>query len=440
MKFSSFDQVISYMERFMNLERKTDLYSSRTYRLDRMADMLNKLDNPQNSYKTIHIAGSKGKGSTASFIAKALEKQGYKTGLYMSPHVSDYRERFTLSGTFVDDKILCETGDYLKEKLDSYSFGDTFPTTFEMYTAFAFLLFKKLGCSYAVIETGLGGRLDATNVIKPIASIITPIELEHTELLGNTITEIATEKSKIIKKDIPSFISYQKEEAEIVLREEAKNQNSEFYSLKDCVKELKTSIQDNRQNVELVFDDSYKVKLKLKMLGAVQAYNCALAILVLRKLGLFDQSAISALEENVIPGRMEEVSFERKLYLDGAHTEQSMKNLLETFKELYPETKGICIFASVKGKHYYQMLQSVLSVFDQVVITKPGTFKVSNPTLLYECAKSLASSNQTVVLLEDTKQALQYCINHTQKENPILACGSFYLAGVIKEALNGYKN
>ena len=227
MAFESFDQAIQYMNSFMNLERHTDKYSEKTYRLDRVRRMLELLGNPQNSYKTIHVAGSKGKGSTAAFIANALQALGYKTGLYMSPHVSDYRERFTLCGTFIDDSDLIRTADELKEGIKSVED----PTTFELYTVFAFLLFKNIGCSWAVIETGMGGRLDATNVLLPQACVLTPIELEHTKILGDTIEKIATEKSKIIKPNTPVFVSLQKDEAMKVFKAEASSCNSNIYTL-----------------------------------------------------------------------------------------------------------------------------------------------------------------------------------------------------------------
>ncbi|MFA7539910.1 MAG: bifunctional folylpolyglutamate synthase/dihydrofolate synthase, partial [Sphaerochaetaceae bacterium] len=204
MQFTNFDQFCLYMESFANLERKTGDYSPREYRLDRMGKLLTHLGNPERSFKSIHIAGSKGKGSTAIFIAKGLSALGYKTGLYASPHLVDYRERFTLSGTFFSEEALVKSGNSLVEKLEGFSFSDEWgvsePTAFELYTAYAYLLFKENKCSWAVIETGLGGRLDATNTLTPEASVITPIELEHTAILGNTLSLIAYEKGKIIKE------------------------------------------------------------------------------------------------------------------------------------------------------------------------------------------------------------------------------------------------
>lgn len=438
MVFTSFSQVVQYMESTTNLEKKTDQYSVRTYRLDRMTALLNVLGNPQNCYKTIHIAGSKGKGSTASFIASGIQALGLKTGLYLSPHVSDIRERFTIDGQFADDELLLATGNELASALDGFSFdqmlGKTSVTTFELYTAFAFLLFKNAGCSWAVIETGLGGRLDATNIIVPEASVLTRIELEHTDILGDTIKKIAIEKSKIIKDNVPSFVSIQKEEALDVFKNEAKEKNSKQYYLSDQLQVFETKTTTTGQSTHIVFKDGFDANLNLKLLGQVQAQNCALALLVLRTLGLYKaNSTESALENNTLPGRMEKVSFSRPLYLDGAHTIQSITNLMETFKSLYKN--GVCIFGCVAGKKYEEMCEQVLKNFSTIVICRPGTFKKSDPEGLYSTLISMAKDGQKIVYMPEAKDALTWIEQNTEKDTPVLACGSFYLAGVIKACL-----
>lgn len=432
MEFKTFDQVICYMEHFTNLEKKTDRYNTRTYRLDRMQAIMKALGNPQDSYRSIHVAGSKGKGSTASYIASGLEAAGFVTGLYMSPHVSDYRERFTLCGRFVSDDILVSTGNILAKGLEDFHFndsmGETQPTTFELYTAFAFLLFKRIGCQWAVIETGLGGRLDATNIIQPEASVLTPIELEHTDILGDTIAKIATEKSKIIKKDRPSFSAFQVSDALEVFRKEALEKNSDFHYLGDEVSEVTER--------HIRFRNGYSTELNLAMPGLVQAQNCALALLVLRTLGLYREGATEkALEKNALPGRMERINWKRTLYLDGAHTQNSMGHLLETFRSMYPGRSGICIFGAVAGKNHDAMCDEVLQAFDHVVVCRPGTFKKSDPKALYELLVSKKHPDQKAVLVEDASEALAYCLNNTEASEPVLAAGSFYLVGVIKEAL-----
>ena len=424
------------MDSFTNLEKRTDKYSNRTYRLDRMQALMEALGHPERSYRTIHVAGSKGKGSTASYIASGIQALGFKTGLYMSPHVSDYRERFTLCGHFIDDADLVSTGNYLASLVSDFHFidgiGEEKPTTFELYTAFAFLLFKRIGCQWAVIETGLGGRLDATNILLPEASVITPIELEHTEILGSTITLIATEKSKIIKANRPSFSAFQTDEALSVLRAEAASFGSSFHYLGDYV----SSVSVSGSTAHIAFTDSYITDLDLSMAGLVQAQNCALALLVLRSLGLYSYGVTeAALASNRLPGRMELVQWKRPLYLDGAHTENSMAALIRTFRSMFPGRDGICIFGAVSGKNHLAMAKLVLSAFDTVVISRPGSFKKNDPKALYELVLSLKEPSQTVVLLEDASEALSYCLSHTSENEGILAAGSFYLAGAIKEAL-----
>ncbi len=445
MEFTSFEQIVNYMEHFTNLEKKTNLYSVRTYRLDRMQALMQALGNPQNTYKTIHVAGSKGKGSTASYIASGLKAAGYKVGLYMSPHVTDYRERFTLCGQFIQDKLLIATGNRLQHLLEGFRFcdqlGENEPTTFELYTAFAFLLFHEIGCQWAVIETGLGGRLDATNILLPQASVLTPIELEHTDILGSTIQKIATEKSKIIKPGVISFTSSQQPHALEVFRNEALAQHSKLYEFDKEIKSLETYYKDGKQHVEVVFQNGFKTNYNLSMWGCVQAQNSALALLVLQTLGMYKKELTEkALEENKLPGRLEKLNWVRTLYLDGAHTQNSLGHLLETFKEMYPSVKsnGVCIFGSVNGKNHNAMCNEILQSFDKIIVCRPGTFKKSDPQALYDMLCAKKSEDQKIYLRCEAKDALELACKLTKEDEPILACGSFYLAGVIKEALERF--
>ena len=432
MAFESFDQAIDYMNSFMNLERSTDKYSAKTYRLDRVRHMLQLLGNPQNSYRTIHIAGSKGKGSTAAFIANAIQALGFKTGLYMSPHVSDYRERFSLCGRFIDDESLINTAEELKQGVQSVED----PTTFELYTVFAFLLFRNVGCEWAVIETGMGGKLDATNVLLPQASVLTPIELEHTKILGDTIEKIAVEKSKIIKNNTPVFVSLQKEEVLRVFKDEASSCNSPLYCLSEELDKIATRCTPNGQYVQLGYKDGFEAGLRLKMAGDAQAYNVALALLILRKLDLYSEGTTEkALEETKLPGRLENLDYKKRhFYIDGAHTVNSIGFLMDSWKEMTGSKKSLCIFGCVEGKNDSEMLKEMLPCFRKLIIARPGTFKKSNPQALYETAKSLSDGTE-VVLKEEAKEAVDYAVENTRDGERILVCGSFYLAGDIKEVL-----
>ncbi len=441
MQISSFEDVISFTERFTNLEKQTSHYTTRTYRLDRMHHLLTHLGNPERSFKKIHLAGSKGKGSTASYLASALTAMGYKTGLYLSPHLVDYRERFTLSGTFFDDALLATTGQELADSIEGFTFrdewGETNPTTFELFTAYAYLLFKNSGCSWAVIETGLGGRLDATNTIIPEASVLCPIELEHTNILGSTIKEIASEKSKIIKQGVPVFIGLEEGEALEVFLSEAKAQGSTPYLLKDHLSSLTSSTTSEGEHVHYRWMNGEEEQLCLSMRGLVQAQNSALAMLVLKTLNLFDRAMLPAIEANQIPGRFQQLSKDPCLYVDGAHTTRSLQALLSSFSSLHPTMENTVIFGALEDKDHTHMLSLLLDHFQRIIISRPGTFKKSDIKQLHALLLQLAEEKDKhceILLIEDNLEALKEALTLTTEEGAILTCGSFYLAGGIKTA------
>ncbi|MBI9094298.1 MAG: bifunctional folylpolyglutamate synthase/dihydrofolate synthase [Sphaerochaeta sp.] len=441
MQFTSFQEVVTYMESFTNLEKQTDHYTTRTYRLDRMHAILAYIGNPEQTFKKIHLAGSKGKGSTASYLASGLTALGYKTGLYVSPHLVDYRERFTQSGTFFADELLVDVGNELQRRLVGFSFsdqwGETHPTTFELFTSFAYLLFSLSGCQWAVIETGLGGRLDATNTIVPEACVLCPIELEHTKILGDTLGKIAYEKSKIIKHRVPCFIGYQEPEVMDIFCKEAQSQQSMVTKLSEELLTHSYSITDNKEIVEYWWRDKTHEVLTLSMMGKVQAQNCALALLVLRKLGLFGEKTIAALQQNTLPGRFQKIAENPDIYIDGAHTAHSLQALFESFSSLYPSEENTIIYGALEDKDHSHMGSLVLDHFKRIIISRPGTFKKSDITLIEQKLRLLASSRDKkydIRLLPDNQEALSSAMDSTPRTAAILVCGSFYLAGGIKTA------
>ena len=252
-------------------------------RLERMERLLAHLGNPERSYRTYHTAGSKGKGSTSAYLASLLSGAGRITGLYTSPHLFTIRERFTLSGEMVPDKLYIDVCNMLLDKMKTFSLpsslGSEKPTVFEMYTAYGYLLFREYGCTDAVIETGIGGRLDATNTIEPEAVFLTPVELEHTDILGKTISSIATEKSKIITSS-PVFISRQRKEAEDVFLEEAGRRHATVHLFRNEIMDFSSSTEKDGEHVSFTIDGQ-KLTLTLQMATEAMAENAALAILPL---------------------------------------------------------------------------------------------------------------------------------------------------------------
>lgn len=373
------------------------------------------------------------------FLAKGVEAAGYKTGLYTSPHLCDYRERFTLAGTFFTETQLLDAANELLRRLEGFTFidqwGTSEPTAFELYTSYAYILFSLAGCQWAVIETGLGGRLDATNATVSEAAIITPIELEHTAILGHTIPLIAAEKAKIIKEGTPLFLSRQKPEAREVFIQEALEQHSRIYELPLEVEVLSRRTTMEGEHVTITWKDQSQTNLLLRMRGEVQAENCALALLVLKTLNLYVQGKTErALEQAQLPGRMELIDSSPALVIDGAHTVESLRHLVNSFVQLFGLEGNTLIYGALEDKDHRHMALLLLPVFDTIIICRPGTFKKSDPAALHALFLSMAGEmikSPTIYLEEEADDALALAYRLTCPHHAILATGSFYLAGEI---------
>lgn len=400
----------------------------RNARLERMESLLYLLGNPEKKLKCYHIAGSKGKGSTATMLSVLLEKAGFKTGLYTSPHVYDLRERFTLSGRFFDTSVYLEVANSLEQAITGIR--DFRPTTFELYTAYAYLLFVHEGCTHAVIETGMGGRLDATNTLEPEAAILMPIELEHTNVLGSTITEIATEKSKIIKKGCRVYISRMKKEAEEVFIEEARRLNCQALTFSEGITDLLVEEKQEVNRLSFCMDGKHYC-LHPKLYSRAILENLAFALLIAGREGFLTSKGIKALEQLRIPGRFEIRKIGKKtVILEVAHTLESVKNALAAYKSYHPANDGCVLFSSIDGKDYRGMLSELVSSFDRIVITKAGSFKKSNADQLYEYARSLAGQDKKILLEKQENKALSLAF---ELSDIILIIGSFYLVGEFGE-------
>lgn len=438
MHFSSFSEITEYLDDFSYRDKSLAPGALRGERLDRMHILLSHLGNPERSFRSYHLAGSKGKGSTAAFLASCLEAAGERCGLYLSPHLIDYRERFTLAGRFFSDELYIKAADKLYELMDGFylpdGLGSPIPSTFEMYTAYAYMLFKEAGCTVACIETGLGGRLDATNTLSSEASILTPIELEHTQILGDTIAKIAGEKAKIIKEGRPCFVSYQKDEAREVFEKEAREKHSDITFLSDEVVGSTYEELEKASRTTVCFRDGSSYTLNLQMRGKVQADNAILALLITKKLGFFTDGTVAALNSTKLPGRFEAVDYKgHRLIFDVAHTKNSIANTVHTFNSIYRGKDNVLIFACVDGKDTQSMLTLLLPSFDKVIISRPGVFKISYPEKTYALAKSLAPDRK-MYLIEDSAAALAKALE-LNSNGAILITGSFYLAGAIEEVM-----
>lgn len=417
--FNTVLEAFEWMVSFTNLEKKPDL-TLREYRLDKMYKLLDIFGNPQRSYKSIHVAGSKGKGSTCAFLASILNEAGYKTGIYSSPHLLDYRERITNNHTFFEERVYIETVTEIKEVISTLDINELpggEPTTFELMTLAAFIIFKKEKCQWAVIETGLGGRLDSTNCVTPEASVITRIELEHTDLLGDTLEKIAYEKSGIIKRGIPVFTSNRKDVVVSVIKKAAVKQDSSMHLLPnnfDC------NLSD--KGTKLKFSGR---EFKVGIEGVIQGENALLAITTINKVlpGIPMDVISNGIKKTAIPGRFQRVKSTPEIVLDGAHTENSIISAVNTFLGIFG--KGIIIFGAVKGKDVSSMAKIVANNFSHIILSTPGYFKES---CLDDIESEFTNLGKEIIRRDSPLEALKTAKTYNI---PILVTGSFYMAGEI---------
>ncbi len=432
---------------FSLFERRTNLESSMTngrlvkreYRLNRMIALCEAFGNPQQGYEIIHVAGSKGKGSTAAYIAALMNIAGHRVGVYTSPHLTDYRERFRLEGAEFPEEEALECVDALMGRLkqaESDLTGGSPATTFELLTLLGFLLFKKIGCDTVVLECGLGGRLDATNVIPaPRAIAVTSIELEHADILGPQITDIAEEKAGIFKTGSVAWTANQPPEVLTVLRRKAAEQSMPLHELGALLSACRMRPPEEFC-WELEWHNGRHEMLELSMGGPGQAENAALALELVRSLEpALSYDAPKRLKDVRLPGCFQILCRRPPIVLDGAHTPKSIKNLLKAFYSLIKKSSGeapLLLFGCFAGKDHAAMARILCGdahrPFGAVIVSKPGDFR---PSDLPAAAKSFREFCSDVILLPSPAAAWRYALEYAGEDRGILVTGSFYMAGEI---------
>jgi dihydrofolate synthase / folylpolyglutamate synthase len=433
---STAQDVFAWAESFTNFERGALPTEKRLYRLDRMRSLLERFGRPDQGLRIIHVAGTKGKGSTAALMASVLRAAGNPTGLYTSPHVRDAFERIELPGQERRPDLMLRLGREVRRFVDALPagfIGGFAPTTFELYTLLAFLYFREAGCTDAVVEVGIGGRLDATNVVSPCTAVITPLDLEHTDVLGDTIEQIAFEKAGIIKPGVPAFVAPQPPGAREVFRRACAERGSPLTFLDEAAAPLASSVDRGGTSLTVRLGGEGPREFRLAMLGQFQAENAALAYLALRRTRpeITEAQFREGFSSTRLPGRMELRAGSPAVVLDGAHTPLAVTRLLSSFRAVFPE-EAVLLFGSVAGKNPRGMAEILAPAFPRVIVSTPGTFKESAPE---EVAAIFRGLNPATTLVKDPAEALRAAREASGGTRPILVTGSFYMVSEIRRLL-----
>jgi len=449
--FTSSSEVFLWLSRFINLEKGQ---KPKSFRIDRMEALAELSGHPERCAPSIHIAGSKGKGSVTGMAAAILEASGLRAARYMSPHINDIRERICFGSSYYDEEIYCAAGNELREitevrlpasanpLFDETTADGCEPTYFELLTLYFFLCARRGKCDVMVVETGMGGRLDSTNVLDPLVSVITIIELEHTAFLGNTISEVAGEKAGIIKYRKPLILAKQKDEALEIFRNKTKEKESLLLYFPEIAGISNLKICHSGTDFTLSFSSAQQdltlftspLSLYVPIPGKVQAENAVLAVITVKTAfpETSEGAVIQGLKNFYIPGRFEKIAETPPFIIDGAHTPESLALCIETFCLLYGEG-GVLIFGCAADKDAAAMAKIVYAHFSRIFITTPGTFKISNPALVYE---AFAAQSNKAVLIEDTQMAVKEAVDFAHSKNiPVLGTGSFYLVSEIRKLI-----
>ncbi|MBR5246508.1 MAG: bifunctional folylpolyglutamate synthase/dihydrofolate synthase [Clostridia bacterium] len=391
--------------------------------LERISMLLDLLGNPQDKLKIVHIAGTNGKGSTSSMISNMLIADGHKTGLFTSPYVIDFCERIQINGENVDKNIFAECVTEVREKIEELNKQDVIITEFEAITVSAFLCFLKAECEYVVLEVGLGGRFDATNVVKsPQAVVITSISLDHVAILGDTISKIAFEKCGIIKENVPVITSSnQNDDALKVIKETCENKNCNLIVTNPKETEI---FDDSIFGTVFAYNDNvYKTKLT----GNHQIENTVNAIHCARVLGISENAITQGIENTRMIARMEIIGEKPLVIRDGGHNE-GCANALYNFLNKYNVKNINMLVGLMADKDVEGYVKKIAPLCKSVVTVTPSNPRALNGDKLKEIAEKHCENTKCI---DNPKEGYKYILSNTKEDETVLICGSFYLMSDI---------
>ena len=429
-RFKNYKDCINYLFDLERVGIKYDLKNTRT--------ILKHLNNPHKKFKSIHIAGTNGKGSVAAFLNSVLIEKGLRTGLYTSPHILDFRERILVNGKMISNNFIIDFTNRLFKLIE-----DIKPSFYEISTALAFEYFRVRNVKYAIVETGLGGRLDSTNVLNPILTIVTGISVDHTEFLGNTIKSIAGEKAGIIKRNVPCVLGHVNNTVKKILADKCKSKNSKLLFAPSLF-EIKI---DKKSENGFLFSIKSKEKtlnaIKCSLVGEYQIKNICTSLAALNQMTETEGKKFSdanlhsgfnnVVENSKFYGRFQLLSVKPSIVVDVSHNFESLSNIESNLKH-FKFDRVVIIFALMKDKEYKKCLKEIEKLNSQVILTKLQYKRALEPIELYKVAKR----KENFVIKENIKEAFLYAKDISNKSDLILITGSFFLVSDFLKFYNKY--
>lgn len=442
---TNYNSALRYLLDRVDIERiRPSRVDPDTFKLDRMTALMQALGNPHEGLRMVHIAGTNGKGSTVAMLTSALRACGYAVGTYTSPHLTDVRERVCINDQVISHSRFTETMIMIAGAVEKLPAKLGKPTFFELMTVLAFLHFAEQVVDICVIEAGLGGRLDATNIIKPDVSAITGIALDHTQFLGATLPEIAREKSGIFKKDVPALTIEQDADVKVAMREVAEETGA---ILEVIGEEIDFSLRFEASpqlgphtRVGLTTDRYAYEHVPVPLQGEHQARNCGLVLAIIDKLAergfdLPESKILIGLEQTTIMGRMEIVGDKPKFLLDGAHNPSAMRALIRSIGAHVPYDSMVMIFGCAADKDVEALLDAAALGADKVIFTRAK----SNPRAMdpKELGKLFTErSTKMCQVAETLDEAISIAARASARDDLICITGSFYLVGEARKQMS----
>lgn len=404
--------------------------------LDNMRNLLELLGNPQDKLNVIHVAGTNGKGSTCSFMTSILKESGYKVGLYTSPFLETFTERIKINGENIPEEDVARIVTLIKEKIEQ---GDIYPTEFEIVTAMAFYYYCEQGVDFVALEVGLGGRYDATNIIKASdVSVITSISLDHVGILGDTVAKIAYEKGGIIKENGTAIVYDQSDEAKDVIKDICKEKNARYIEVKfDDINIKQSDIYSQ------VYDCSIMGKeyedLEIKLIGDHQVNNSILALSAIdflketKGLNITEEDIRKGLINTKWPGRIEKIMEKPIFIIDGAHNEDGARSLAKAIDKNFNGKKATLLIGMLEDKDIDGVLEILMPYFNKVITTTPDNPRAIDSEKLKD---KISKYVDNIVSKPSIEEAVEYTLKNSSEDDIVISAGSLYMIGTVRTLVN----